>query len=345
MIRAVRQIVEITAVALLISAALTMVLARDRTSWLPTLVVMSLVSLCFASTYVGVVRLLLDRLLERVGPWWQRGLMHVAAVTMAAALGGEAAVRIVGLVGGRVHRLRVMGVGFAVIAAIRLIEVGYEHLRRQVRRVELREEQAMQQALRAELAALQARTDPHFLFNALNTVAGLIEEDPRRAVEVVTRLAGFFRHTLQSSRATRVALSDEVRAAAAYLEIQSLRFGDRLDWSMEVEPGLGSMAVPPFLLQPLVENAVLHGASGSRSRTHIRLAAGAVGNRLELTVEDDGPGPGGSTHAGAGTALDDIDERLELLYGGAARLTTSRGPSGGFLVRLELPMTPSEAAP
>jgi two-component system sensor histidine kinase AlgZ len=324
-------------VSVFVGGALTVLTARQQGA-VVAFVVYTAMSLCFAGVYIGVVRLIIDRWLPATARGWQRALVRVAAVIIAAAGGGEAATRLVALAGGEVSRFRVMGVGLGVLGAIHLIEVGYEHLRRQVREGELREERIHRQALVAELAAIQARTDPHFLFNSLNTVAGLIEEDPRRAVEVVTRLAGFFRHSVLASRSNSVAVVDELRSAAAYLEIQGLRFGNRLQWSCELAPGLDGVVVPPFLLQPLVENAVTHGIGARGGSLQIAVRARRRHEILQMAVDDDGPGPGGSAHIGAGTSLADIGERLELLFGDRARLRTGPSELGGFSSCLELPL-------
>jgi two-component system sensor histidine kinase AlgZ len=327
-------------VALLIGAALTLMLATRQKVALPAFLVMSMISLCFAVGYIGIHRLVFDRWLLRARTWWSRMLLHAAAILVATLAGGGAALLLLEALGGRVSaalRLRVLGVGLAVLVAVRLLQLGYEGLRQQVRESELREERASRQALRAELAALQARTDPHFLFNGLNTIAGLIEEDPQRAVQVVTRLGSFFRHNLQSSRTDTVALGDELRAATAYLEIQSLRFDDRLTWQVDSEPGLDAVRVPPLLLQPLVENAVLHGTSDPGRRVHVVVAAERIAEQVRLTIDDDGPGPGGSTHRGAGTSLRDLVGRLRLIHGDALGFETGRSPRSGFRVRITLP--------
>ena len=327
-------------VSLLIGAALTIVLANGRRAVVPTFLILSTVSLCFGGGYVVAYRVLFEGLLTRSRTWKVKLVWNVAAVATAAAVGGVAAiVAVSGLTGPTptLLKLRILGVGLAVLAAVRVLKLGYEGLRMQVREGELREERARRQALMSELAALQARTDPHFLFNSLNTVAGLIEEDPARAAAVVTRLSGFFRHNLQSSRIGAVPLGDEVRAVSAYFEIQALRFSDRLEWTVEIPPDLETVPLPPLTLQPLAENAVVHGTSSHDRTTHVVVKAESAGDRLTLTVDDDGPGPGGSTHRGSESSITDLAERIHLLYDGDATLETGRSPQGGFRVRLDLP--------
>jgi two-component system sensor histidine kinase AlgZ len=154
-------------------------------------------------------------------------------------------------------------------------------------------------ALEAQLQALQARTDPHFLFNSINTVATLIPEDPRLAERTLERLADLFRYALDAGRTRTVPLRREVEMTRDYLAVQSARFGDRLLTSLAFDDALGDLAVPPLLLQPLVENAILHGTS-RRGRGEVRVDVRREGDRLVFEVRDDGPGPGGSNRAGAG---------------------------------------------
>ncbi len=351
-----RDWLETVVAVVLIAAVLSATMAIYDTVSLSTFAVLCLMSLCFATAYRIAYLLVLPVFLRRAPEARplpiRRALLHAAAILAAAAGGGEAATRVLVLFGSAssAHidalRVRVISIGLAVLVGIRLVELGYEQLRQRVRTVELREERARRQALHAELAALQARVDPHFLFNSLNTIAGLIEEDPERAVAVVTRLSGLFRHTVHGSRVQSVPLEDEIEAVSAFLEIQTLRFGDRLSWSVRVDPGLETARVPPLILQPLAENAVLHGTSERRNATvrieAVRIAAAATGDVLLLTVEDDGPGPGGSSHSGSGTSLADLAERIDLLHGSAASLETGAAPGGGFQACLRLPL---DAAP
>jgi two-component system sensor histidine kinase AlgZ len=326
-----------------VASALTAMMANFGRVGTATFAVLCLVSLCFAAAY-RVASVLVNRFVEqRSPPLLGRAFLDAAAIVAAAAVGGEAATRVLLAVGWSsaadlsALRLRVVSIGLAVLVGIRLTELGYERLREQIRSVELRAERARRQALHAELAALRARTDPHFLFNSLNTIAGLIEEDPQRAVEVVSRLSALFRHTVQGSRVESVSLGDEIQAVSAFLEIQALRFEDGLSWSVAVPEELENAQVPPLILQPLVENAVLHGSSQGR-RSRVEIEAGANGASLVLTVTDHGPGPGRSKHRGSGTSLADLEERLALLFGPAGRVESGPAPEGGFRVALRLPL-------
>jgi len=194
-----------------------------------------------------------------------------------------------------------------------------------------------QAALQAQLDALQARTNPHFLFNSLNTVAALIPEDPEQAERAVERLSGLLRYGLSVSREQTVPLGQEIAMISDYLALQSARFGERLRARVELDDSLSAQRIPPLLLQPLVENAICHGASkGGDCDVLVQLT------RLEKTmlfeVRDDGPGPGASNHTGTGSAIVGITERLRLHYGDRGRVELSKRPKGGCLAQLEIPL-------
>jgi hypothetical protein len=220
--------------------------------------------------------------------------------------------------------------GFTLVAAAVAVASTLDAYRGRIRELETRE-------LRAHLDAIQARVHPHFLFNCLNTVAGLIREDPVLAERAVERLADLFRYTLASSRRRFVPLAEELEAVRGFLELEAVRFGERVKATLHVAADVGEAEVPPLVLQPVVENAIRHGIAPRREGGRLEVRIERVGERLRLEVEDDGPGPGGSSHRGTGTALDDLRSRLSLLYGLAARVEAGRGPLGGYRIRIELP--------
>jgi two-component system sensor histidine kinase AlgZ len=191
-------------------------------------------------------------------------------------------------------------------------------------------------ALIAELEALRSRTQPHFLFNVLNTIGSLVRDDADLAERTVHRLAEILRYALVSTRSDRVPLRDELAVVEAYLEIERARFGERLRYALDVAEDAKRAHIPPFSLQPLVENAVLHGIAGRAGGGTLRITARVSSARLVLCVQDDGPGSGASTHRGSGTSLDDLARRLALLHGSDASLVT-RGEAGGFAIELTMP--------
>jgi signal transduction histidine kinase len=214
------------------------------------------------------------------------------------------------------------------------------------------------EAIRAELAqaelrALKAQVQPHFLFNTLNSIAALIPSDPRAAEEMTTRLAEVFRYALSSSERETAPLSEELAFARGYLDIERARFGNRLSVVTEIEPGLEHIQVPSLLLQPVVENAVRHGIAPRAEGGTIRLTAAREGTRLRLTVEDDGPGIDPSAVArlsgasaeiarapgGRGFGLFSVRERLRA-NGSEDALTIESPPGGGTRVSIRLPLSP-----
>ncbi|MDX2088137.1 MAG: histidine kinase [Kofleriaceae bacterium] len=203
---------------------------------------------------------------------------------------------------------------------------------------EVRAREERQARLEAQLAALQARTSPHFLFNTLNTVASLIHDNPDLAEATLERLATVFRHALEGSRAASVPIERELAVCEDYLEIQAARFGDRFAWRVEVAPGARGRKVVPMVIQPLVENAVLHSAARRTHGGHIEIAVTATSDAITCTVTDNGtdgsdaPHPGGG---GSGTSLADLRARLALVPGGA--FATEQLDGGGFRASVVLP--------
>lgn len=211
--------------------------------------------------------------------------------------------------------------------------IGY--LQSEASRERLRAHEERASALEARLAALQAQLQPHFLFNSLNVCAGLAHENPDLAEETLDRLAGFLRYALESTERKLVPLEDELEAVRSYLEVQRQRFGDRLTYS--VESDAQDCTVPPLLLQPLVENAVLHGIRKSGGTVRVRATQSA--RALTLVVEDDGVGEGRSSHVGTGLGQRSVRERLRLLYGEHARVQLGGGQHG-YRCELTLPVAP-----
>lgn len=193
-------------------------------------------------------------------------------------------------------------------------------------------------ALDARIRLLQVRTNPHFLYNSLNTVMSLIATNPELAEETLGRLAGLFRYSLESSARPAVSLEEELRIVDDYLSVEKIRFGERLRYRIDVPTALHGARLPPMLLQPLVENAVKHGTGQSLAGGTVTVRAEVRDRDLILVVVDDGPGPNGSSHRGTGTSVLDLKERLALLYGSAERLRTGQGSGGGYHAELRLPL-------
>jgi hypothetical protein len=183
-----------------------------------------------------------------------------------------------------------------------------------------REKDAALELLRreAEFRALEAKINPHFLFNCLNSIRGLVTEDPPKAQDMITRFAGILRHNLNRDLNRLAPLSEEAQVAADYLALESIRFEDRLRLHLDIPPGAGRALVPPMLLQTLVENALKHGIARLPAGGEVAIRAGLDGDRLTLTVENTGrlvP-----TAPGGGLGLKIARDRLRLLYADRAKL-------------------------
>jgi sensor histidine kinase YesM len=204
-------------------------------------------------------------------------------------------------------------------------------------------QRALALAAEAKLASLESRVRPHFLFNALNSAIALIPEDPRRAEDVLDRLAGLLRFSLDTAAAT-VALGAELRVVIDYLEIERVRFGDRLRYEIDVPDELRGVQVPAFAVQTLVENSVKHAVSAQRHGPRIAVRGRRDPGGVRLEVSDDGPGFSGEIWQ-AGHGLDALRARLDALYGPAARLIApvprDAGEGGGARVAIELPEAPA----
>jgi two-component system, LytTR family, sensor histidine kinase AlgZ len=332
------------AVLVMIALAMLAQISDHQQVGLIHLVMLTYVGVCFAAAYILAHKLIVEPLESRA-LHWQKPLIRALAVVVAVLAGGEIAAQTTSLLGGSVEEKRrnYLPVGFAVMAAAAIIDYGYQQLRRRARETELRAERARRKAISAELAALRARTDPHFLFNSLNTLAGLIEEDPRKATEVVERLAALFRYVLEGSRRETVRFGEELDAVRRYLELEAIRFGERFEWHLDVAPSLEDYMVPPLFLQPLVENAVIHGAGPKRGTAHLTIRAAREGDRLRVVLEDDGGGLGSSPVRGSGSSMADLAERLELLYGSDAALEVRNRDEGGVIATVVLPAATESA--
>lgn len=200
--------------------------------------------------------------------------------------------------------------------------------------------------LRTRLAAvrletLRAQLHPHFLFNTLNGVLPLIEDDPPAAVRAVGELSALFRESLADG-APLSTVEAELRFLDRYLGLLKLRFGERLSYSLEATPEAASARVPRLLLQPLVENAVRHGLSRVRAGGRIEVDVRRVRDRLVLEVRDDGPGVSGEAPFAPGLGLSSTRARLQALHGERQTFELLSRPGGGAVAHLELPY---EAAP
>lgn len=193
-------------------------------------------------------------------------------------------------------------------------------------------------AQEAELRALQAQINPHFLFNALNTLYGTIGRESFQARRLVLNLADLFRYCLQRDRRF-ISLGEELAIVQAYLEIETLRLGDRLATEVCADPGVREAMIPALTIQPLVENAVKHGVSRRDTKGQVRVLATESNGILRVTIRDDGPGfEPDAVKPGLGMGLENVRQRLHLCYGPASDLnieSTPEGTSVSFAIPLQ----------
>jgi signal transduction histidine kinase len=201
-----------------------------------------------------------------------------------------------------------------------------------------RAEAVQRQAVQAQLQLLRAQIEPHMLFNTLANLQGLIAIDPQRAQHMLDQLIQFLRATLSSSRAEITTLAQEFSLLDAYLGLMAVRMGERLSFSLSLPDSLRDTAVPPMLLQPLVENAIAHGIEPNIDGGSIAIGASMHDGCLQLDVIDSGRGPdAGPGKPGTGLGLHNTRERLKALHGDKASLVLEASPDGGTIARILLP--------
>lgn len=208
---------------------------------------------------------------------------------------------------------------------------------------EFREQEFSKLATEAQLAALRAQINPHFLFNALTTIGYLIQTAPEKAFETLLHLTKLLRGVLNSS-AEFCTVADELKLIESYLDIERARFEERLAVSVEVPSDVRSLPIPSLILQPLVENSIKHGISENRNGGEVKITASIVsegeGDYLELSVLDSGAGAGASPPRSiSGVGLKNVRERLESHYGSLAVLSVETAPSSGTRASIRLPVS------
>ena len=216
------------------------------------------------------------------------------------------------------------------------------------------------QATIAQLAMLRYQLNPHFLFNTLNSISTLVllkQTEPANAM--LTRLSSFLRYTLTNTPTGRVTVTQEVATLKLYLDIERMRFEERLRTTFRIDPACEGALLPSLLLQPLVENAIKYAVTPQESGAEITITAGIAGQNLRIVVADTGPGMqhgasdnrvsgvsfDGGEQVSTGVGLANIRERLAQAYGPEHRFETYEPPEGGFAVCIELPFEQREAPP
>ncbi len=222
----------------------------------------------------------------------------------------------------------------------------FYHLQDRLNRLQVEQLRLVATVKEAELRALKSQVNPHFLFNSLNSLRALIDEDAPRARESVTRLANMLRYSLQSGQLETVALEEELRIVEDYLALEQIRHESRLQvrWELENETALRLLPVPPMLLQTLVENAVKYGISSRREGGLIVISARIDGAALHIRVTNPGdlspPASVSAARAGSstGVGLRNASERLKLVFGDRTRLTLLSEPPGCVTADVFIPL-------
>ena len=235
---------------------------------------------------------------------------------------------------------------YGIYGLLLLLNQSFRYYKR-FREGELRSSQLETQLTQAQLQALKMQLHPHFLFNTLHSISALVHKDPDSADRMIARLGDFLRLTLENSGAHEVTLRKELEFLKCYLEIERVRFQDRLTTHMDIEAHALDAPVPNLILQPIVENALRHGVAPRSAPGRIEISAKRDNGSLRIQVRDNGPGlsaipkPNGRSREGLGLA--NTRARLHQLYGSAHRFELANAPGGGLLVTLEIPA--STAAP
>ena len=229
-----------------------------------------------------------------------------------------------------------------VIAALAL------QYHRAARQREIEEAELRRQMAEYELQVLKLQLHPHFLFNAMNGIATLIAREPKTAREMLIRLSDLLRLALSRSAENEVALRDEIEFVKAYLEIERMRFGERLKVELLIDPASLEARVPNMIIQPLVENAIEYGIARTRSGGTLGLATQCVEDRLRILIVNDGPRAANADtdagRSGSGIGMSTARSRLGRLYGDAFRLRLEERAQGGATLFLEVPRRTGDAS-
>jgi two-component sensor histidine kinase len=289
----------------------------------------------------AVVRLARRYPLDRRWPW-RNALIHTGAGTvLAIAKSAVERAAFAWLTGVWTYWLvSTLALQFFVYCAIVAAAHGIVYYERSRERDHLAARLA---EVRVQLLSMQLQ--PHFLFNTLNTIAELVHGDPDAADYMIAGLSDLLRRTLELGPAQEVPLDAELELLARYLDIQKARFGDRLRVTLDVDPHARAACVPVLLFQPLVENAIRHGLAERLSSGRIDISARRDGDRLAITVTDDGVGPSADLSSSLERiGLGNTRARLEALYGSAQRLELTAAPARGARVSLQIPFRETQAA-
>ncbi|RMF66413.1 MAG: hypothetical protein D6743_06390 [Calditrichaeota bacterium] len=262
--------------------------------------------------------------LEAIASRWLRFLVLGILFALGGLFGGLVALGFLAFLFHRQFSFENLSgyLGWLVFLALLFGSAGYAYFtlkdkfRQAVGRLaekEVAEQRLLRLKTKAELEALRAKVNPHFLFNTLNSIASLIPMEPDKAEEMVQRLSGLLRYTLETSSRESMKLAEELEVVQDYLAIEKIRLGDRLTYAVQMEEELAEVRIPGLVLQPLVENSVKHGIAPLKNGGHVTVTCKKVGDRCRIEIRDTGRGFD-PQHNGSGFGLSGVRERLALFY-------------------------------
>jgi sensor histidine kinase YesM len=347
--QAFQQIFNLRAIAAVFYFCLLVAISRALSWWMPEQALgewlLSLIRFTRQTLITGLLMLLAAALAEawlsagtRRGAVAVRGLALLAAAVLSTvtrhfvANYGMAQWKWTWAISTTLLWLLLGGVAYGLLHAARA-----ERLARQQLLATARQHEALQaQQLEAQLSALNAQIEPHFLFNTLANVKRLYETAPERGRDMLVSLIAYLRAALPSMRRSESTLGQELELVRSYLTILQMRMGERLDFEIEAEPALLDARLPPMVLPTLVENAIKHGLSPLPEGGRISISAHQRNNELALEVRDNGQGFAAS--GGSGVGLANTRARLAALFGGRAALELEAAEPRGVVARVRLPL-------
>ncbi len=268
---------------------------------------------------------------ERRGPRWA---CLVVSILVGTALGTVAGLMILGvtlnanyLLFTRTNIVNFFVISLIVGSAATIGRLAYENLKNTIEKQILENQELKQLQTRTQLKALQSKVNPHFLFNTLNTMLNLVYKSPEKVESMILNLSDIYRKVLELPELESIALEEELLLVREYLDIEKIRMGTRLAYSITVEPGLEKIPIPPLLIEPMVENAVIHGISPKPEGGNIavEVAKALQGKGIKITISDNGVGIGERIFK-SGFGIHSTRERLRLIYKGKAEFQIKAAP-------------------
>lgn len=335
-----------------IALPIGLIVAAGNGRWMPSFIVATTYAQCIGALCWTVGHMCIPRI-EAL-----RGRVKIAAGSALFFVAGIAGAFIAGQISNKLFgynteagtssSLIMLGIGASITVLVGMIMSTVHELRFDLATTEaaLREREIAEARLRqakteAELSALQARINPHFLFNTLNSIAALIGEDPAKAEATTLQLSSLFRYALQANTRGVVPVEEEITIVRRYLEIEKVRLGDRLNYHIDVAPELDALDIPALLLQPIVENAIKHGIAPELQGGTLVVRGRRQDDVAEFTVSDTGRGLQGE--GGLGVGLENVRQRLTALYGARASVALTR-EGQSTLTRIRVPLSRVETA-